>query len=85
MSKCDTDYLGNKEWFRDGKYHRDDGPAIEWTDGSLWWHQNGKLHRDDGPAMVDADGTKEWFLNGIKYTQEEFIMLQFTKGIIINE
>ena len=85
MSKCDTDYFGNKEWFQDGKLHRDDGPAIEWTDGSLWWHQNGELHRDDGPAMVNADGTKEWFLNGIQYTQEEFIMLQFTKGIIINE
>ena len=25
------------EWFQNGKYHRLDGPAIEWADGSKEW------------------------------------------------
>ena len=26
-----------KFWFKDDKCHREDGPAIEWTDGSKSW------------------------------------------------
>ncbi|MEZ0224982.1 MAG: hypothetical protein ACAH83_10540 [Alphaproteobacteria bacterium] len=41
---------GTREWWRDGKRHRDGGPAIEWFDGTKVWFQHGKLHREDGPA-----------------------------------
>jgi len=34
---------GTKEWRINGKYHREDGPAIEWIDGSKEWFLNGKL------------------------------------------
>jgi hypothetical protein len=47
--------------------HRDDGPAIEYANGSKYWYQNGKLHRDDGPAVEYADGSKDWRLNGKIY------------------
>ena len=33
---------GSKRWFVDGKYHREDGPAVEYSNGSKWWYLNGK-------------------------------------------
>jgi antitoxin component YwqK of YwqJK toxin-antitoxin module len=44
--------------------HREDGPAIEYADGSKEWYRNGKRHREDGPAIEWSDGTKEWHRNG---------------------
>ncbi len=32
---------GVKEWYLDGKLHREDGPAIEYPDGSKEWFLNG--------------------------------------------
>jgi len=55
---------GSKAWFLNGKFHRTDGPAIEWADGTKEWWLNGNRHRTDGPAYEDADGTKKWWLNG---------------------
>ena len=33
---------GSKSWYLNGKYHREDGPAIEFADGSKHWYLNGK-------------------------------------------
>ena len=55
---------GDKHWCLNGKWHREDGPAIERADGSKEWYLNGKLHREDGPAVEWADGSKYWYLNG---------------------
>ena len=63
---------GSKSWFLYGKYHREDGPAIEYEDGSKSWFLYGKLHREDGPAIERASGSKYWFLYGTEYTEEEF-------------
>jgi hypothetical protein len=46
------------------EYHREDGPAVEYSYGAKEWYLNGNPHREDGPAVEDADGTKEWYLNG---------------------
>jgi len=35
---------GTKEWRLHGKRHREDGPAIEWANGSKSWLINDKLH-----------------------------------------
>ena len=59
-------------WRLNGKLHREDGPAAEWSDGYKEWWLNDKLHREDGPAIEGADGAKEWYLNGKEYTEEEF-------------
>lgn len=32
---------GSKLWFLNGKRHREDGPAIEWFDGTQEWYLNG--------------------------------------------
>jgi hypothetical protein len=54
---------GNKDWFLNGKLHREDGPAVEYSDGGKDWFLNGKLHREDGPAVEYSNGDKYWFLN----------------------
>lgn len=35
------DMFGTKAWLIDGKYHRTDGPAIEFFDGSEHYYLNG--------------------------------------------
>jgi hypothetical protein len=45
----------------EGRLHREDGPAIERTDGSQEWFFEGERHRGDGPAIIRADGTTEWW------------------------
>jgi hypothetical protein len=62
---------GSKFWFLDGKFHREDGPAIEYSNGGKYWYLNGKLHREDGPAIERSNGSKSWYLNGKKLTEQE--------------
>jgi hypothetical protein len=47
-----------------GKLHRVDGPAVEWSNGDKEWWVNDKLHRLDGPAIEWANGDKSWWVNG---------------------
>lgn len=51
--------------------HREDGPAMEYADGSKMWYFNGNRHREDGPALIREDGTEHWYLNGEAVTEEE--------------
>ena len=60
---CEVSPDGAKQWWMNGKLHRVDGPAVEYTDGNNSWYLNGKLHRVDGPACEWADGKKDWYLN----------------------
>jgi len=52
------------------KLHREDGPAIEYANGTKEWYKNGKLHREDGPAVECADGTKEWHKNDKRHRED---------------
>ena len=66
---------GNKFYYSNKKMttrHREDGPAVEWTDRSKAWYLNGKQHREDGPAVEVANGNKYWFINGKYLTESEF-------------
>jgi hypothetical protein len=53
---------GNKHWYKEGKRHREDGPAIEYVDGNKCWYIEGKIHREDGPAIEYVDGNKCWYI-----------------------
>lgn len=44
--------------------HREDGPAIIYSNGTKKWFKHGKLHRDDGPAIEWHNGGKEWWHEG---------------------
>ena len=57
---------GTKHWFLNGKRHREDGPAVEYSNGRKEWYSNGERHREDGPAIERNNGTKEWYLNGMQ-------------------
>ena len=49
--------------------HREDGPAVEWSNGTKSWWVDGKRHREDGPAVEYSSGTKEWCINGKRHRE----------------
>lgn len=51
------------EWWLNDKRHREDGPAVEDTDGNKEWWVDGGLHREDGPAIDEIDGEKQWWVH----------------------
>jgi len=61
VTVCDNKRV---EWRFEGLLHREDGPAVEFVNGSKYWYLNGELHRENGPAIEDANGNKEWRFNG---------------------
>jgi hypothetical protein len=70
---------GSTEWRnKEGKYHREDGPAREWpAQGAKAWYRNGKLHREEGPAMARQRPTvdkpplgKSWYRKGKRHREE---------------
>ena len=75
-----VDNNGDKSWYLNGKRHRKDGPAVEYTDGSKFWYLNGKRHRKDGPAVEYANGSKFWWINN-KLHREDGPAIEFANGI----
>ena len=58
---------GDKYWYKNGNFHREDGPAIERANGSKEWWINGNLHREDGPAVEYSNGNKYWYIEGKRH------------------
>jgi len=79
--ECKTYANGAKEWYLNGKLHREDGPAVELASGNKAWFLNDKLHREDGPAIEYANGNKWWFLNNKKADPETIVDLWLAKNI----
>jgi polynucleotide 5'-kinase involved in rRNA processing len=89
-----VDKKGSKIWYKNDQLHREDGPAIEFSNGDKSWYINGQLHREEGPACEYVVGRKEWHLkwhlNGVhvpKYVvlQPEKITLEKIKKARNNE
>ncbi len=67
--------LGSKFYYKDREMtilHREDGPAVEWSDGDKKWWIDGKLHRTDGPAVECSDGSKVWYIHDELISEAEF-------------
>ena len=74
--------MEDKYYYKDGSVldwldftrclHREDGPAVEYTNGSKMWFINNNLHKEDGPAIIYVDGNKWWYINGKELTEEQF-------------
>jgi len=47
--------------------HREDGPAIEYSNGTKAWYVNGVRHRINGPAVTKHNGIKEWYQYGKRH------------------
>jgi hypothetical protein len=66
------DNWGTKLHYLNGKLHREDGPAVEWSNGSKEWYLNGKIHKEDGPAIEASNGFKYYYLNNIEYSEQNY-------------
>jgi len=67
---------GNTFWYSDPEceiVHRENGPAVEYANGTKVYYQNCKRHRLDGPAIEYDNGDGEYWIDGVQYTKEEFI------------
>ena len=62
----EIDGSGTKWWYKDYKLHRDDGPAVIYSDGAKSWYKDGLLHREDGPARCWGL-TYAWYKDGKLY------------------
>jgi hypothetical protein len=61
---------GTKEWLLAGQLHREDGPAVEKSNGEKHWYKNNKRHRADGPAIEWANGPKEWWFDDKRHRED---------------
>jgi hypothetical protein len=52
-------------WYLNDKLHREDGPAIEWSNGTREWYLHGKRVTEND-VMTDNNQTIE--IEGTKYT-----------------
>ena len=41
---CKVNGDGTKQWYLNGKLHREDGPAIEYVDGDKYWFLKNKFY-----------------------------------------
>ena len=84
--KVIVDELNTIRWYNEqGKLHREDGPAVEYADGSKSWFRNGQFHREDGPAVEYADGRKYWYINDKELTETEFNNRINKKAFVFNK
>ena len=60
---------GDKYWYLNGKFHREDGPAIEYSDGTKEWCLNGKRHSEEqfNKKVKKSCENKVVEIDGIKY------------------
>ena len=57
----EIDLFGNKFYYLNGLYHREDGPACEFVNGDKEWWLNGLVHREGAPAIEHVNGSKYWY------------------------
>lgn len=58
---------GTKIWYKEGKCHREDGPALLHPNRVYHWFKEGNHHRIDGPAIEYANGSTEWWIDDFCY------------------
>jgi hypothetical protein len=72
---------GEKQWLKNGNFHRENGPAVERADGTKQWYLHGDRHREDGPAIEWAGGDKGWWLHGERVDPEQIVDLWLSRGV----
>ena len=72
--QCKVYASRRKAWFLNGKLHREDGPAIEWADGTKVWYLNGEeVHPE---TLVDLQLSRGVFC----YYNEQAQTLHFAEN-----
>ena len=49
---CLIDEDSDIAWYKNGEWHREDGPAIEWIDGCKEWWLNGERLTEQQHRMI---------------------------------
>lgn len=62
-----------------GRPHREDGPAVQYTNGAEYWYYRGTRHREGGPAIWVSENEYAWFHMG-KYHREDGPALSYPDG-----
>lgn len=70
---------GDKHWYVNDILHREDGPAVEFTNGTKYWYIDGKIHRKGGPAIEWECGSCCWFIDG-KFHREDGPAIEYSNG-----
>ena len=77
MVKKEISSYGDISHFNEkGEYHREDGPALEFTNGYKAWCINGMRHRIDGPAVEDSAGQKFYYVMSKHYSYEDWLAIK---------
>ena len=67
----EVDCFGAVRYFDgDGLLNREDGPAVERSNGTREWWIDGVQHREDGPAVERANGDREWWIDGQRHRED---------------
>jgi hypothetical protein len=63
---------GDKRWYLNGKFHREDGPAIEYADGTKYWFINDQpLTEAEFNTRTKSCNGKVVEIDGKKYKLQE--------------
>ena len=63
---------GTLYWHKDGRSHRDYGPAIIYLNGRKEWLKDGFYYeREDGPSIISSTGNKEYYIDNIGWASVE--------------
>lgn len=62
ISNYTIEYEDRKEWYKNDKLHRINGPAIHYKNGFKKWYINGILYKECGPKIIKHN--KKWYING---------------------
>ena len=62
---CVLDQDNNKAWYKNEKFHREDGPAIEMTSGDKYWYLNNEYYSE-----------QEWLIAMRKVKLEKVLRIQ---------
>lgn len=77
---------GDQEFYKQGRLHREDGPAVICANDTKKWYIDGKLHREDGPAITYPSGHKEYYKQGLLHREDgpAIIYADDTKDYYLN-
>lgn len=65
-----TEAPGVVKYTRKGELHREDGPAVNYLDGTGMWFVGGQKHRVGAPAVITSEGHQEWWMDGTLHNSE---------------
>jgi len=68
FSGCLIDKHGDSAWYKNGKWHREDGPALEYKYGTKSWCFEGKLFEDENSHKIFVRNLKiKMIVDKLKY------------------